>query len=102
MKLVDLQPRWVGAGGDGVTRNGDPVPERHGVGISFECPCGCPDRVAVLFANPLDGGPPYVPERSQWHRAGETFENLTLAPSILRVGGCAWHGFIEAGNIRTC
>lgn len=37
MKLIELNPRWVGAGGEGVSdRHGDPVPWREGVGVSFD------------------------------------------------------------------
>lgn len=105
MHLVDLEPRWVGAGGEGVTQDGQPVPERHGVGITCNCPCGCDRPLFVGFANPLDGGPAYDPrERAQWQRTGDTFETLTLAPSIQRrkIGddGCTWHGFITNGEIE--
>ena len=101
MRLLDLNPRWVGAGGDGITQNGEPVPERHGVGVSFDCPCGkCGVRVYVAFTNPLDGGAPYIPDHPTWERTGDTFETLTLRPSILRVGGCGWHGFVTDGEIQ--
>lgn len=50
MKLVDLNPSWVGAGGEGVSdKEGSPVPKRHGIGITFDCPCGCRRRVYVSF-----------------------------------------------------
>lgn len=113
MRLTDLHPKFVGAGGAGVTRNGQPVPERHGVGLLFDCPHGatCPSkqgveypeeagRQFVHFANPFDGGPAYG--EPTWSRTGETFETLTLAPSIHSVkgkGGCGWHGFIRNGHI---
>lgn len=100
MKLIDLNPRWVGAGGKGISRDGQPVPERCGIGVSFDCPCGCRDRVYVGFINPLDGGPPY--EGITWQRTGEDFETLTLQPSILRGDGCRWHGFVIEGRIITC
>lgn len=117
--LVDLQPRWMGAGGEGVTQDGQPVPERHGVGITFLCPCeDCTSkrtgnydddwhlRVYVGFRNPLDGGPAYDPRPGQqWERGGETFETLTLQPSIQRHrvgdGGCTWHGFVTGGCVTT-
>lgn len=106
MKLTDLNPSWVGAGGEGVTRNGQPVPKRHGVGVQFDCPCGCEMPCYVAFANPLDGGAPYTdPGQPAWQRAGETFETLTLTPSILRArdkGGCGWHGFITYGAVTSC
>lgn len=99
MKLVDLDPRWIQAGGEGIyDKDMKPVPERHGVGISFICPCGCGTRCAVMFTNPICGGEP-IRDRTTWERIGDTFEGLTLTPSILRVGGCEWHGFITNGAI---
>lgn len=104
MKLTDLNPRWVGAGGEGIL-NADmsPAPERHGVGIRFGCPCSQevdphPDCY-IPFENPLDGGPPLPDDRPRWHREGETFEALTLTPSILISGCCKWHGFITNGDV---
>lgn len=111
VRLLDLDPRFVGAGGEGVTgADGSPVPERRGVGLSFQCPCGRShegrsDRVFVTFANPLDGGPALDGKRvPTWQRSGDTFETLTLSPSIQRVDpdGCGWHGFVENGMVRTC
>lgn len=109
MRLADLDPRFVGAGGAGITRDGQPVPERVGVGLMCRCPCGgCdPDTnwLFVEFANPLDGGPPLDAVTPKWQRTGHTFETLTLTPSILRSrekGGCGWHGFITDGEVRTC
>ncbi len=124
MKLTELDPRWVGAGGEGVYQTAPdgtlvPSPERHGVGVSFLCPCasctgkrtGDKDhdfylRVFVGFRNPLDGGPAHDPRPGQqWERTGETFDTLTLRPSILRHrvgdGGCDWHGFVTAGEVTT-
>lgn len=106
MRLADLNPGWVGAGGEGIwDRNGNPVPKRDGIGVSFDCPCGaCGVRGFVAFENPLDGGPPLHGERARWQRTGETFETLTLRPSILRShdkGGCGWHGFITNGEVRS-
>ncbi len=101
MKLIDLDPRWVSAGGEGISDGkGNPVPRREGVGVSFNCPCGCNLPCFIPFANPLDGGPAW--EGTAWTRTGETFETLTLRPSILRVGGCAWHGFITNGEVTRC
>jgi hypothetical protein len=109
MRLADLNPWFVGSGGEGVTRNGQPVPRRDGVGVGFDCPCGCDSPLFVPFANPLDGGPNEHPKG--WQREGESFDALTLRPSILRVKwkdqsgrehGCGWHGFITNGDIQTC
>jgi hypothetical protein len=111
MRLVDLDPCWVGAGGEGVSDpQGNPVASRQGVGVTFRCPCGRADhgpdsdRIYVSFANPLDGGPPYTsPGEPAWQRTGDSFETLTLTPSILRVlAPCRWHGYVTDGAIVTC
>lgn len=106
MKLVELNPRWIGAGGDGVfTRgpNGELVPaeERCGVGLTFDCPCGCGTRAAAEFTVALDGK---QWRADGWERTGDTFETLTLRPSLQRAepDGCRWHGFITDGEARSC
>lgn len=107
IKLTELNPGFFGNGGEGIyTRdeNGErvPVPERKGTGIAFDCPCGCGERVALHFKNPLDGGESTAADRVSWQRTGDSFENLTLRPSILRLGGCAWHGFLTDGEFKSC
>jgi Family of unknown function (DUF6527) len=100
MRLTDLEPSWVGAGGEGVSdKDGNPIPERTGVAISFKCPCGAEDRVCIEFNNPLDGLGPHDPSRNLWNRTGDDFETLTVTPSIQRIGGCGWHGFITNGEV---
>lgn len=104
-RLVDLSPRWFRSGGEGVTETatGKPVPERNGVGLSFECPCGCSQRCAIHIDPPMDGkGPLDRHGQNVWTRTGDSFENLTLRPSIQRVGGCKWHGFITDGVAEPC
>ena len=101
MKLTELDPHWVGAGGEGISDGkGNPVPSRHGVGMTFNCPCGCVERCYVPFENPLDGGPKLESNHATWKRTGDTFETLTLKPSIQRAdpNGCRWHGFITNGE----
>jgi hypothetical protein len=104
VQLIDLHPEFLSAGGEGISdRDGNPVPERPGVGVLFDCPCGNHDeshQLFVPFKNPIGDGVPYDGERG-WQRTGETFETLTLTPSILRIGGCGWHGFITNGEIVT-
>ncbi len=106
MRLADLNPQWMDAGGEGVTKaDGSPAPKRHGVGVLLTCPCGACGEDKLLyvpFENPLDGGPSLSPERPLWTRSGDTFEALTLTPSILRNpsrGGCGWHGYVTNGEI---
>lgn len=118
MKLTELNPRWVLISRwdtpDGVQHytNGDSS-QRHGGGISFDCPvhtaicpaCGqhtpASHRLVVWFANPIDGLPPQAAVEYLWQRTGETFLALTLAPSINAQGwhpGC-WHGHIQNGDV---
>jgi hypothetical protein len=101
VKLIDLNPRFLGSGGEGIRNaDGSPSPRREGIGVIFNCPCGCKSECFIPFANPLDGGPAiFNGDKHVWQREGDTFEMLTLTPSILRIGGCAWHGFITKGAI---
>lgn len=107
MKLTDLEAHFLGYGGEGVFHNGEPIAFRPGVGVAFNCPCGgrpgCAGPLFIPFANPLDGKPPPDEDtRHGWQRTGETVETLSLTPSVLRVGGCAWHGFITNGEAKEC
>lgn len=103
MKLTDLNPYWVSHGGEGVTRtDGSPIPLRERIGISCDCPCGsCGVPLFVGFENPVDGLGPYSTHHPLWRREGETFDTLSTTPSILRRGGCGWHGYITNGEIIT-
>ncbi len=102
MKLTDLNASWVGTGGEGISdKDGNPVPKREGIGVSFDCPCGCELRGFIPFENPLDGGMK-IGDHHHWNREGNTFETLTLSPSILRSkekGSCGWHGYIRNGEV---
>ena len=103
MKLTDLNPHFIGSGGEGVyDKDGNPVPERHGVGIVFDCPCGgdC-HAMYIPFTNPLDGGPPRD-AKTTWNRTGTTFDDLSLTPSIQRLDNCKWHGYITNGQATNC
>lgn len=104
MRITTLNPTFLGAGGPGIY-NADMTPStpRHGVGILMDCPCGNADeshQLYVPFKNPLDGGPS-VNDRG-WDRAGDTFDTLTLNPSVLRLEGCKWHGWIKNGEATSC
>lgn len=91
MKLTELSPRWVKYG-EG----------RQGMGISFISPKSEDDglRIAVWFKNPIDGGEPIndKPTRCLWERTGDTFENLSLTPSV--DASPAWHGWITNGEAK--
>jgi hypothetical protein len=107
IKLIDLNPNFFNSGGEGVFRKNDsgdliPVPERNGVGLSFDCPCGeCGERVFLNFSNPIDGDEPVSSQQPHWQRTGYIIENMTLTPSIQRMGKCRWHGFLTDGILRS-
>ena len=111
MRLVDLNPRWFSEEG------------RHGQGVTFDCPhCAGAIRLAAAFANPLDGGAPVplepsklwptlqprpdeapglvtVPPGTLWQRTGETFDVLSLVPSVDASNSGHWHGYLTNGAI---
>lgn len=84
MKLTELNPRWYAGG----------------YGLSFDCPCGrgseC--QVFVAFENPLDGSERKPGFHAYWRREGDSFESLTLSPSILNQL-CGWHGWLRKGEL---
>jgi hypothetical protein len=102
MRLIDLNPTFIGHGGEGIIIDGQSVPWTEGVGVTFDCPCGCGKKRFVPFDVAIGPGPNIYAERSgghTWHREGNTFETLTLTPSILVIGECGWHGFITNGDV---
>jgi len=95
MRLTEQEPRWI-----------TDTTGRHGMGMSFKSPRCPPDeeyRIAVAFDNPLDGGPPSKEFAIHWHRTGDTFENMTLTPSIeLKLPAEQyWHGFLTNGELKS-
>lgn len=95
MRLTELNPRWLTCtnpdlgGSEG----------RSGMGISFQMP-DCEHRITAWFKNPLDGGTPInEPDRPRclWQRTGDTFDTLTLEPSI--DASPDWHGWVRNGEV---
>lgn len=88
------------------------------VGVTFRCPhCPAGERgetayLGVFFSTPIDRDrtdtdekdwPTYMlqhPERKYWDRSGDSFDNLTISPSVDASGVGHWHGFISSGEIR--
>lgn len=61
-------------------------------GVLFDCPCGaCSKKVGVTFQ-------PVQP--TGWDRSGDTFETLTVSPSLLLRGH--WHGWLKDGLVTSC
>jgi hypothetical protein len=86
------------------------------MGVNFTCPSCGKTRLGVKFANPVDGREPFPPQPEppnatpeqkettrqynlRWQRSGETFETLSISPSIDASGIGHWHGFITNGEI---
>lgn len=119
-RLVDCNPRWIAGRYTGVN---DAVAR----GVHFDCPEGhegCSH--AIPFTPATDGSPSETWQQNgcNWQRTGDTFETLTLSPSIRReptyasvnaalAAGCleehitpsllcAFHGFIKDGAIEFC
>ncbi len=120
MRLTDLDPRWFAEAG----RQG------QGLTFECPCCLSKPrpqsTRLAVAFTPALDGGPPIpisgapnlfallcetlwlpehvgtniVPPGIHWQRTGDTFETLTLTPSIDASRAGHWHGFITDGEVQ--
>lgn len=109
MRLTDLKPRFWG---DGIRQ----------LGVTFLCP-HCQDvRLGIAFANPPDGGPPSpvvtdagmpkmirdhihdtrtfdVPPGFLWQRSGETFDVMSLSPSVDASKSGHWHGCVTNGDV---
>ena len=101
MRLVDLNPRWM-------------TNEGRVVGVTFDCPGACcaalrsikdtegesplvKSRACVPFRIGLDGAPTPWGDKG-WERDGDTFETLTLRPSVWISPPQHWHGFIHSGE----
>lgn len=84
MKLKDLNPRWLGSPVSGDDRV---------VGLGFTCPhCGI-QRLNFYFV-PLPG-------EKAWKKTGDTFETITVDPSLDFRSSGHWHGQIIRGELFT-
>jgi len=90
VRLTELNPKFWS----------EPSKQR-GLGLIFRCPCrpGCTFLIPVAFKNPVGGGEPCNDEHL-WQREGETFETLTLSPSIDASKMGHWHGWIKNGEVQ--
>jgi len=106
MKLTDLSPKWI-------SLNNWASEHPFYVGITFRCPhCPAGERgetgyLGVYFANPVDPANLLGQGISfgrlaehLWQRTGDTFETMTLSPSIDASTTGHWHGFITNGEVR--
>ncbi len=72
------------------------VPEGTACGLLFRCPCGCGSKGSLQLDTEFA-------DRSEptWTWNGNR-ERPTLTPSIHRVRGCGWHGYLTDGVFRPC
>lgn len=97
VKLTELEPRWIQMGKD--------FGFHCLIGISFLCPCCRKQRLAVMFKEHIDPEnnawriPWQWPEGKTWARQGNSFETLSLSPSIDASASGHWHGFITNGEL---
>lgn len=99
MKLTELKPRWY------VLHEGGPK-----VGLTFECPHCRVQRLGVAFHHA--GGDIIADKEWETHGPGtalwtitgdqdtQSFENVSLTPSVDASSFGCWHGFITDGEIR--
>lgn len=115
-RLVDCDPRWVVTTGS----------SEHS-GVSFACPEGHEScRHVIPFTPTLEGRTTtgWQQNGAVWQWTGDTFETLSLSPSIRRIPRhasraaaladgciaeyitdslfCAFHGFVTNGGIEFC
>ena len=114
MRLLDLDPLWCSDFG---------APAHAKQGVTFLCPHCRKIRLGVWFDVPIHGSPPiniekersarldcdhpeHQPELAEvhfggkhWHREGDSFENLTLTPSLDCSHFGHWHGNVVNGQI---
>jgi hypothetical protein len=67
------------------------ITEEEGTaGLNFVCPCGCESILGVSLAGP---------NAWQWN---EDRNKPTVTPSIRRLDGCKWHGYLTDGVFKSC
>ena len=98
MKLTDLEPRYF------VHEDGG-----HPIGITFDCPHCAETGQRLAIAIHMDGtnfdpdplNLQQIPtdERIWTVSGGDSFDNLSLTPSVDASASGHWHGFITNGEI---
>lgn len=81
--LTELNPKWISL-------------DNEIIGLHFTCPIDgddCPSvRLAVYWKHP---------KGINWQKQGETFENITISPSLdATKSGCKFHGWVKHGWVE--
>jgi len=66
-------------------------------GLVYMCPCGC----GVDSSIPFSGRSPEETKGPLWNWDGDV-SSPSVTPSIRRLSGCQWHGWITDGEWITC
>lgn len=109
MRLTELHPRWFTLHGFPA---GSEATKSIKIGFTFDCPCAAcaqsrgQNRLAVYLSPPIDPGnlladTTWVTPSPAWKRTGDTFETMTLEPSIDVMAAGHWHGIITNGEAVT-
>lgn len=72
-------------------------PDEIRTGILFVCPCGCGAFAGITLDVPEAQGL----SGPKWKWDGNE-DAPTITPSIRRLDGCQWHGFLTAGVFIEC
>ena len=92
VRLIQLEPSWI-------------THAHQRIGITFKCPIeDCPIRYIGAYWLP---GPGYDPNKYDlWAKTGDSFDTLTLAPSVNatrgkegKPTGCKFHGHVKRGIV---
>lgn len=61
--------------------------------LVFSCPCGCKELIHVPIKENHGG------QGWEWNR---NLEKPTTRPSIQKITGCRWHGYLTDGILTPC
>lgn len=98
MRLTDLDPHWAGI-------QHWTGPDIFYIGLTLVCPHCRATRLYVPFKNPIDPagwigkGILWKEPVQAWTRTGDTFETITVVPSVDAGYHGHWHGFIQNGEV---
>jgi hypothetical protein len=101
MRLTDLNPKWI------LPTSLWSSPDPYYVAIKFDCPHCRTQRLVCFFEPPIDpsglkakyGWSEFDKDKPKWKRRGDTFETLTLEPSVNFDSTGHFHGHITNGEV---
>lgn len=118
MKLIDLEPAFLGKWDSGESTSGRPSfyelgdNQQGAQGIRFWCPKCQGHAIICWFKNPCGADPvptSAFPGPGRWDWNGQLFERLSLTPSVdisriddenpAHPSRCYWHGFVTDGIV---